>query len=264
VRIMTHHLKKLRIGFPLLVCAMAGIQTASASLILETFQEFSGTGLGTVPTIVTFQSNGFETGCVGQSGVVGSALVAGVCSSGGDTKTGNSQSQLQPLSAAGITTGAAGAANFGLIYNAVQPAGGPLTVTDIRVAFYSSAGAFLYQTSGLFCEGSAGGPVVPSGSGCLLTFTQQGTGNSGFLVTLDAAQQAAAVAAGAFSSTSNLVGASSAAGTTGAPSAGGSETIFLANAGAAPPQAIPEPITLFLSGAGLLGLVFLRRRVNSR
>ena len=261
---MTNNLKIFRIGFPVLICAMAGIQTASASLILETFKEFSGTGLGAVPTIVTFQSNGFETGCVGQGGALGSALFAGVCSAGGDTKTGNSQAQLQPLSAAGITTGAAGAANFGLIFNAVQPAGGPLTVTDIRVAFYSSTGTFLYQSSGLFCQGSASGPVVPSGSGCLLTFTQQGTGNSGFLVTLDAAQQAAAVTAGAFSSTGNLVGVSSAAGTAGAPSAGGSETIFLANAGAASPQATPEPISLFLCGAGLLGLALFRRRTASR
>src|SRR5579862_8887062 len=103
------------------ICAIAANQTASASLILETFQQFSGTGLGAVPTIVTFQNVGTETGCVGEGGATGSTLVAGVCMSGGDTKTGNSQAELQPLSAAGIT----GAANFGLIFNAVQPAGGP-------------------------------------------------------------------------------------------------------------------------------------------
>ena len=111
-------LKTFRFGLLLLI-AMAGIQTASASLILETFQQFSGTGLGTVPTIVTFQNNGTETGCFGSNGA-GSALSGGACTAGGDTKTGNSQAQLQPLSAAGIT----GAANFGLIFNAVQPAAG--------------------------------------------------------------------------------------------------------------------------------------------
>ncbi len=200
-----------------------GAQTASASLVLETFQQFSGTGLGTVPTILTFQNVGTETGCVGFSGI-GSTLVSGVCTAGGDTKTGNSQTQLQSLSAAGIT----GASDFALVFNAVQQASGPLLVTDIRAAFYSSNGTLLYQTTGLSCQTTSGGPIVPAGTGCLLTTTAAGTGNSGFIVTLDAAQRAAAIAAGAFSSTSNLVGVSSAAGGTGGASAGGNETIFLA------------------------------------
>ena len=246
--------KALRLGFPVLI-ALAGTQTASASLILETFQQFSGTGLGTVPTLVTFQNTGTETGCFGSNGA-GSALSGGACTPGGDTKTGNSQAQLQPLSAAGIT----GAADFALIVNGVQPSGGPLDVTNITVAFYDPTGTtLLFQSSGLLCQNSAGGPIVSAGTGCLLTSTATGTGNSGFLVTLDANQQALATAAGAFSSTSNMVGASAAAGGTGGASAGGSETIFLANAGA-PVSSVPEPISLALTGAGLLGLTMLRRR----
>jgi len=246
-------LKTFRFGLLVLI-AMAGIQTASASLILETFQQFSGTGLGTVPTIVTFQNNGTETGCFGSNGA-GSALSGGSCTAGGDTKTGNSQAQLQPLSAAGIT----GAADFGLIFNAVQPSAGPLDVTGITVAFYDPTGkTLLFQSSGLLCQNTAGGPIVSSGTGCLLTTTASGTGNSGFLVTLDATQQAMAIAAGAFSSTSNLVGVSAAAGGTGGASAGGSETVFLANSGGV--SSVPEPISLALTGAGLLGLFLLRRR----
>ncbi len=250
-------LKIFRVSVPVLIL-VAGVQTASASLILETFQQFSGTGLGTVPTIVTFQNNGTETGCFGSNGA-GSALSGGACTAGGDTKTGNSQAQLQPLSAAGIT----GAVNFGLIFNAVQPAAGPLAVTDITVAFYDPTGKnLLFQSSGLLCQNSAGGPIVSAGTGCLLTVTAPGTGNSGFLVTLDANQQALATAAGAFSSTSNLVGASSAAGGTGGASAGGSETIFLANSGGV--ASVPEPISLALTGAGLLGVFLVRRRPASR
>lgn len=246
-------------GFALL--GMLGMQTASASLILQTFQQIGGTGLGTVPTIVTFQGTGTETGCVGQGGALGMKLVAGVCTPGGDTKTGASQAELQPLSAASITN----AANFGLIFNAVQPASGPLLVTDITAAFYNSTGGFLYQTAGLECQNSSGGVIVPSGSGCLLTATASGTGNSGFLVTLDAAQQLAATKAGAFSSTSNLVGVSSAAGGPGGASAGGNETIFLANSNNTTVIGgqVPEPATygMLASGLGLLAFVRKFRKV---
>jgi hypothetical protein len=244
------------VGLTVFWGALIWIQTASASLILETFEPFSGTGLGTVPTIVTFQNNGTETGCFGNNGA-GNALVGGACTGGGDTKPGASQTNLQPLSAAGITS----AANFGLVFNAVQPGGGPLDVTDITAAFYDSTGKFIYQTSGLFCQNSSGGLIVPSGTGCLLTATQQGTGNSGFLVTLDAAQQQAATAAGAFSSTGNLVGVSAAAGGPGGASAGGSETIFLANSGGMV-STVPESISVLLTGVGLLGLTLFRRRAS--
>ncbi len=237
------------------------LQPASASLILETFQQFSGTGLGAVPTIVTFQASGSETGCVGSGGGTGMALVAGTCTSGGNTGNGASQAQLQPLTAGGITaTGAAGAGQFALVFNAVQPAGGPLAVTNITAAFYSSTGAFLYQTSGLLCQTSPGATPTPAGpGGCVLPTTGQGTGNSGYLVVLDSSQQSAAVMANAFSSTSNLVGVSAAAGTSAFPSAGGSETVFIANSGTVVPTAIPEPGTYALIALGL-GVVSLGRK----
>lgn len=230
-----------------------GMQTASASLVLETFQQFGGTGIGTVPTILTFQNVSTETGCVSFTGT-GSALTpTGTCTSGGDTKTGSSQTQLQPLSAAGITS----AANFGLIFNGVQPASGPLLVTNLTAAFYSTSGTLLYETSGLSCQSSSGGPIVATTTGCLLTSTASGTGNSGFIVTLDAAQRTAATTAGAFSSTSNLVGVSAAAGGTGGASAGGNETIFLVNSSNV--AAVPEPATYSMLAAGLGLLAFARK-----
>lgn len=262
---------KLILGMAL---AGLGLQTASANAILETFQTFSGTGLGTVPTILTFQNNGTETGCIGLAGSTGSTFVttgatAGTCTGTGNDKTGASQTQLQPLSAAGIVGGTSSsvattaAADFGLIYNAVQPSGAGLTVNNVTVSFYDPTGTtLLYMSTGFECQTSAGGPITVAGAGgCNVSSTAAGTGNSGYLVTLDSTQQKAAIAAGAFSSSSNLVGVSSSAGTGMFSSAGGSETIFLANAGGAAPGAAPEPGTwiLLLSGLSLAGLSRLRR-----
>lgn len=248
-------------GLMAVTLAGFGVQTASANLVLETFQQFSGTGLGTVPTIVTFQNNGSESGCVGLNGGIGSSVSAtGACTGTGDTKTGSSQTQLQPLSAVGLTS--ATAANFALIFNAVQPSGNPLSVNSIVVSFYNPAGtSLLYQSTGLSCQTTSGGPIVSAGSGgCNLLTTATGTGNSGFLVTLDSTQLAAAIANNAFSSTSNLVGVSSSAGTGSFAAAGGSETIFLANVKNA--STVPEPGTyvLLLSGLGLAAVSRIRRR----
>ena len=251
-----------------LVSAGLSIQIASASAILETYQQFSGTGLGAVPTILTYQNNGSEVGCIGLNGSIGASYDAtGACTGTGNDKTGSSQTQLQALSAANIvggtgSTAATAAADFGLIYNAVQPAGGALTVDNVTIAFYNSTGTtLLYETTGFECMMTSGGPVTAGP--CNLTTTAQGTGNSGYLVTLDSAQRAAAIAAGAFSSSSNLVGVSSSAGTGANAAAGGAETIFLANTGSAVVTGgqTPEPGTwiLLASGLGLIGLARVRR-----
>lgn len=253
-----------------LALAGLGIQTASASLILETFQQFGGTGLGAVPTVLTYQNNGAEVGCVGLNSSTGASYDAsGTCTGTGNDKTGASQTLLEPLSAANIVGGASlsvedvAAGNFALIYNAVQPAGGPLTVDNITVAFYNAAGTqLLYKSTGFECQTTSGGTV--SAGPCNVPVTGQGTGNSGYVVVLDAAQQAAAVAAGAFSSSSNLVGVSSTAGGGVGTAAGGAETIFLANIATSVTLAAetPEPGTwaLLLAGLGFAGLSRLLRR----
>ena len=245
-----------------ILLSLLGVQIASASLILETYQTMGGTGLGKVSTILTFQNNGTEAGCVGLGGATGLALLSdGSCSPGGDTKHGNSQTGLQPLSAAGITgTGAAGAAEFGMVFNPVQPGSSAgLDVSALIVAFFSSDGqTLLYETTGaLGCQTTAGGPITSAP--CYLPPGGQGTGNSGFLVVLDAAQQADAVAAGAFSSVDNLIGVSAAAGSDAYPSAGGAETTFLVNANGTPPPDVPEPGTCLLIGSGMAFAGLARR-----
>lgn len=230
----------------LFVCS----QGAFASLILTSPTPFTGTGLGTVPTILTIQDSPSEIGCVGFTGTGSTYNASGVCTgSNADVKTGASQTELQPLSAAagGAITSAA---NFAFIFNVDQPKAGPITLTGAEVAFYTSTGTFLYESNGLSCAGLASSPT------CTFPTTFSGIGKSGFEFQLDAAQQAAATAAGAFASSSNLVGLSASANL----SDGGPETFYLLNAngggGGGGGGKVPEPSSIFLSAIGLAFLGF--------
>jgi len=153
--------------------------------------------------------------------------------------TGASQIGPQTLAAGGITT----ADTFGIVFNAAEPAGDSITLTGLTATFYDPTGAFLYQTSGFSCPGVAS---------CAFPSTNTGVGKSGFLFALDAAQQTAATNAGAFDSTSNLVGLFASA----SDATGGLETFYLA---AIPPGggggggggSVPEPGTMLLTVAGI-------------
>ena len=232
------------------ICALAIATTPTAfgSLILSSANFVSGTGLGTEPTLLTIQDSPGEIGCVGStSSQTGSTFNAsGVCSgSNADVKTG--ASQIGPQTIGTIT-----ANTFGIVFNADQTSGGPITLTGLTASFYDSTGKFLYQTSGLSCA-QAG--VL----NCAFTNTAPGVGKSGYLFGLDAAQRQAAVAAGAFSSPTNIVGLSASA----SGANGGPETFYLANVpgGVVVLSATPEPSTLFLavSGLVLVGLGKYRR-----
>ena len=231
-----------------ILCAMATSQLAFGSLILNSAMQVAGTGLGTEPTLLTIQANGnaaTEIGCVGStSSAIGTTFnSAGVCQSGAnDVKTGASQIGPQTLASAGVTS----ASDFAIVFNADQPAGGPITLTGLTAAFYTSTGAFLYETSGFSCT-AAGVP------GCNFPATSSGIGKSGFLFTLDSAQAAAATAAGVFSTTSTIVGLSASASNVG----GGPETFYLAafsggGGGGGGGGQTPEPATWTMIGGGLL------------
>ena len=231
----------------LLLGMLFAVHTSFASIVLTSPVFVTGTGLGTVPTLLTISSQGsssVEAGCVGNtSAQIGNTVsLLGVCSgSTADVMTGASQIGPQTLAAAGVTT----ADTFGIVFNASEPAGNSINLTGLTATFYDSTGAFLYQTSGFSCPGL---------SGCTFPNTNTGVGKSGFLFSLDATQQAEATTAGAFANTGNLVGLFASA----SDATGGLETFFLA---AIPPAggggggggggAVPEPGTMLLTVAGI-------------
>ena len=236
-----------------------GEGTAFASLVDEGLVTFTGTGLGNVPTILTVQANGnatTETGCVGWNGsinVIGDcAIQGGSTFTGGNEKTGASQTLTELVSAAAPLNGFSGSissyGNLALVVNADQPAGTSIDLTQLIMTVYSASGGV---------QGSVSASC-PAG-GCILNPTLNGIGQSGYVFQVSSDEVASL---GAFSS-----GARIGVATTFTDAAGGPETIWLGSGptlttgGGVPGGGqVPEPGTIGMLAAGLIGIVALRRR----
>ena len=142
------------------VVALSTALPAQAMLVLQGPEDFEGTGLGSVNTILT---------------LVGSAT--DVIS--GDAMTGASQTQTRSIEELGITS----ASDIRVVFNALEPGNGANSVSleDLVLTIFSPTGTALFST----------GAFTPIDFAD--TFT--GAGNSGFVFALDAAQAAAAQAA---------------------------------------------------------------------
>lgn len=227
-----------RICSGLVVAMTLGIaHTASATAILLGPNPESGTGLGTVETVLTLTSPGSssnETGCVRPSG--SGSTTAGCGFLDANVMTGAGQIGTPTLG----TLGATSANDLRIVFNASEPGSDDITLNNLVLTIYDSTG-----TQILFTSGPSGPFVFPT--------TFSGTGNSGFLFGLDATQAAQAQAAAfgpGFANNRIGLGASLSNAT------GGLETFSVR----AVTQAVPDGGSVaMLLGMAVMGLAGLRR-----
>ena len=224
------------------VFMLASPLPAAASLIQDTpfFQDFSGTGLGAVNTVLTVQRTpaapspaGTESGC----------SAAGVCPTGvagGDEKTGAGQTGNPTFAELGIAT----ASQIRVVFNANEPQnGGTPTITLDRLVL-----TILDPTaSTILAEFSTTGAVTVD------TSVEPGVGNAGWVFRLDAAQAAIAQT---FVSGGNRVGL----GANLSDASGGPETFFVASGQALQAS---EPGLFAMAGGLLTFAAMIGRRLKS-
>ena len=246
---MTH-----RSARSLIVSMMVGVfllaNDTGATLMFDSLQDLTGTGLGAVNTVLTIQdpNSTEEAGCVGRIGgcpegslnstpsdvlrVIGGSL-------GGNELTGDAQTKT----ILGGALASSSAADLRIVFNPSEPdteSGQRITIDDLRVTIYNADGSVQFSSGELPA-------AIPFAS------ASGGVGQAGFLFKLDASQAAAAGTIDA----DDRIGLSSFI----SDAHGGPETFFVTavTGGNGTPGAIPEPTTLLLLGSGLAGLAACRR-----
>jgi hypothetical protein len=229
---------------------------ASAGLVYDSTVVAPAQGFGSAPRDLSLQATGqasFQSGAVnyGGSGISFGAPVAdGLVHEGnGITNQAGTSTMPNPLDdnqKYGVpTTGSLGittASQIGVLFNATEPGGDEISVTDLTLKFYTAEGSFLGAIDGShdFAD------------------SNPGNGVAGFTFVVDGAQQAfvdGLLAAGGAGTTLALEASTESF-------AGGPETFLIYNLAATPPvPAIPEPGTyaMFMAGLGVVGFMARRR-----
>jgi hypothetical protein len=242
----------------LAVAAALGVVTgANANLVQNGQLDLGGQGFGNAPRLLTIQGQGNNTTESGAIGIVGGAIAVvpgiangsvflgnGVTNAGGDEVSPLNDTLkfgIPTLGSLGWTSGA----DVRLLFNATEPGGNGLSVTDVTLKFYN------------------GNTVIAAIDGSFaLASTITGNGSSGFLINVDAAQQTflnTSVFGQAGSSGFRIALESTITGV-----AGGPESYLAVPGGSLPPTAIPEPesYAMMLAGLGMLGFIARRRKRN--
>jgi len=237
---------------------LGGATQASAGLIYDSSVLLSAQGFGSAPRDLTVQRTGNtsspESGCVSPTGgfTVGASACMGVDAAfqpngvvniGGDepSPTTDNQKYGAPFASdRGITS----ASDIGVLFNATEPGGDEITVSDLTLKFY--------QNNTLI--GSIDGSQTFASS-------NPGNGVAGFVFRVDQAQTAyvnGLLAMGniQFALESTLTG-----------SAGGPESFRIVNLGAGGSSGgggatVPEPVSLALFGLGALAVARRGRRTT--
>jgi uncharacterized repeat protein (TIGR01451 family) len=131
----------------LLAAAISLASTATASLVPVGPVPFSGTGIGAVNTVLTVGNKPTESGCVAR-GPAGDVLGGAACPAGftgGDEKTGASQTQTRTISELGLTT----ATDLRIVLNINESTGNSVSMTNLVLTIFDPGGTVLF-TSGAF------------------------------------------------------------------------------------------------------------------
>ena len=240
------------------VLATSGIMAspASASLVYDSSLSTSAQGFGAAPRALVIQATGQDTresSCVGVSSSGGITIGSSSCMTAATTPavhdsngvpnlggqetpplTDNQKFGIPTIGSLGITT----ATQIGILFNATEPGGDGITLTDLTLKFYTSAGVLLGAIDGQ--------QAFPQ--------TEVGNGSAGVIFRVSSDEQAFVNSLLANGATTTLALEATATGYD-----GGEESFRIVNLGRAP---VPEPATwaMMLVGFGAAGYSLRRRR----